>query len=126
MRDLCGGGCRFLDRLGNLSHQGILDAVFFGACYPVENLLIFQRELLPLHQFGSNGIHSGHPPFPTGAVLAGEFLFPGVFDELARDLALRSAIDFELFEDAARGLTAGCHAPPRIRDKGGFRKLRGW
>ena len=47
-------------------------------------------------------------------------------DKVAGDLALRSAVDFELMEDAARGLTAGCHALARIGDKGGFRKLRGW
>jgi len=97
-----------------------LDAAFFGACFPVKILQIFQRKFLPFHEFGSDGIHLGHPPFPTGAVLAVESPFPGVFNELAGDLALRSAVDFELFEDAARGLTSGCHAPTSIGDNGGF------
>jgi hypothetical protein len=123
---LCGGGCRFLDLWAGLFRQGILGAAFFGACYPGENLQISQIELFPLHQLSSNGIHSGHPPFPTGVVLAGESPFPGVFDELAGDLALRSAVVFELFEDVARGLTAGCHALARIGDNAGFGALRGW
>jgi len=88
--------------------------------------LIFQRGLPPFHEFSSDGIHSGNPPFPTGAVLAGQVLLPGVFDELAGDVALRSAVDLELFEDAARGLTAGCHAPTRIGDDGRLGALRGW
>jgi len=53
-------------------------------------------------------------------------LLPGVFDEVAGDAALRGAVDFELFEDAARDFSAGCHAPTCIRDDGGFGALRGW
>jgi hypothetical protein len=123
---LCGGGCRFLDLWVNLFRWGIWDAAFFGACFPVKVLQIFQRKLPPLHQLGSNGIHSGRPPFSTRAVLASQALLSGVFDEVAGDPALRSAVDSELFEDAARGLTAGYHALARIGDKGGCRKLRGW
>jgi hypothetical protein len=91
MSALCGGGCRFLDLSGDPFRQGILDTAFFGACFPVKVLQIFQRKFLPLHQFGSNGIHSGHPSFPTGAVLAGESPFPGVFDELAGTGFMESA-----------------------------------
>jgi hypothetical protein len=103
-----------------------LDTAFFGVDFLVEELQIFQREFPPLHQLSSDGIHSGHPSFSTGAVLASQALLPGILDKVAGDLALRSAVDFELMEDAARGLTAGCHALARIGDKGGFRKLRGW
>jgi hypothetical protein len=88
---ILGAGCRFLDLSGDLFRQGILDTAFFGACFPVKILQIFQREFLPLHEFGSDGVHSGDPPFPTGAVLAGEFLFPGVFDELAGASSMESA-----------------------------------
>jgi len=97
-----------------------LDQQLFGAGLSVQNLLLVQRELPPFHQLSGEDVHSGNPPFPTGAVLA------GVFDEFAGDAALRSAVDWELFEDAARGLTAGCHAPTRIGDDGRFGTLRGW
>jgi len=57
--------------------------VFFGAGLSVQILLIFQRGLPPFHEFGGEGVHSGNPPFPTGAVQAGEVLSPGLFDEIA-------------------------------------------
>jgi len=112
--------------------SGIWDAAFLRANSSIQNLLILKRRLTPLHQLNGDGVHSGYLPFPTGAVLADEVLFPSIFDEVAGDLALRSTLDFELFEDAVRGFSTGCHAPTRIGDDGGLgaggtaRRLARW
>jgi hypothetical protein len=93
----------------NLFRWGIWDAAFFGACFPVKVLQIFQRELLPLHQFGSNGIHSGRPPFSTRAVLASQALLPGVFDELAGAGFMESAKDLMIGQRLDAGAATRSH-----------------
>jgi len=105
MRELCREDGWFLNLSGNLFYQGILEVALSRMGSPLENLQIFQRNLLPFHEFGSKGIHSGYPPFPTGTVQTSEFLFPGILDEVAGDLALRGAeglmMDQRLFTWAA-------------------------